>query len=39
VFAGFWWGDLMERSNLKGLGIDGRMILKFIFQRLDGGMD
>jgi hypothetical protein len=24
---------------LKNLGLDGRMVLKFIFKRLDGGMD
>ena len=28
----------MERNNLKDLGVHGR-ILKFIFKRLDGGMD
>jgi hypothetical protein len=30
---GFWWGDLEERNHLENLGIDGRIILKWIFKR------
>ena len=27
VHTGFWWGNLRERDNLEGLGVDGRKIL------------
>ena len=25
-----WWGNLRERDHLEDLGVDGRVILKFI---------
>ena len=31
VRAGFWWGNLRERDHLEDLSVDGRNILKFIF--------
>ena len=30
------WGKLRERENLEYLGIDGRIILKWIFKKWDG---
>jgi hypothetical protein len=30
VRAGFWWGSLREIGHLGDLGVDGRIILKYI---------
>jgi hypothetical protein len=39
VHTGFWWGDLREGGHLGDPGIDGRIILKWLFNKWDGGMD
>jgi hypothetical protein len=36
VYTGFWWGNLRERDYLGGPGIDGRIILRWIFRKRDG---
>ena len=36
---GFWREDLRERGHLEDEGIDGRIILKCVFKKLDGDMD
>jgi hypothetical protein len=37
VHTGFWWGNLRERWHLNHQDVDERIILRFIFRKLDGG--
>jgi hypothetical protein len=32
----FWWEDVRERGHLEYIGVDGRIILKGIFNKWDG---
>jgi hypothetical protein len=36
VHTGFWCGDLREGDHLEDPGIDGRIILKWIFKKWNG---
>jgi hypothetical protein len=38
MHTGFWWEDLREGDHLEDTGIDGRIILKWIFKKWDGRM-
>jgi hypothetical protein len=33
VQIGFWLGNVRERDHLERLGVDGRIILKWVFKK------
>jgi hypothetical protein len=35
--TGFWWGNRREGDHLKDLGVDGRIILKWMLKEYHGG--
>jgi len=39
VYTGLWWGNLRERCHLENPCVDGRIILRWIFRKWDGGRD
>jgi hypothetical protein len=38
TYAGLWWGNMRERDHLGDPGIDGRIILRWIFTKWDVGV-
>jgi len=38
AYTGFWWGNLRERNHLGDSGVDGRIILRWIFRKWDIGV-
>jgi len=39
MFTGFWWRDLRERNHLEDPGLEGKIILSWIFRKLGHGLD
>jgi len=37
LYTGFWWGNLRVRDHLEDPGVDGRIILRWIFRKREGG--
>jgi len=35
AYTGFWWGNMRERDHLGDPSVDGRIILRWIFRKLD----
>jgi len=37
VYTGLWWENLREIDHLEDPGVDGRIILRWIFRKCDVG--
>ena len=35
MYTGFWWGNLRVSDHLEDLGVDGRLIGRYIFRQWD----
>ena len=38
AYTGFWWGNRRARPHWGDVGVDGRIILKWIFMKRDVGV-
>ena len=38
MYTEFWWGNLRERDHFEYAGVDGRIILRWIFKKADVGV-
>ena len=38
VCTGFWWGNLRERDHWGEPDVDGRIILRWTFRKLEGAV-
>jgi len=38
TYTGFWWRNLSERDHLGDPGLNGRIILRWIFRKWDVGV-
>ena len=38
AYTGFWWGNLREREHLGDPGLDGKIVLRWIFRKWDVGV-
>jgi hypothetical protein len=38
MYTAFWWGNLREKDHLEDQGVDGRIMLRWIFRKWDGGL-
>ena len=37
VHTGFWWENLREEDHLEDPGVDGKIIVKWIMEKWNGG--
>jgi hypothetical protein len=37
AYTGIWWRNLSEKDHLEDPGVEGRIILRLIFWKWDGG--
>jgi len=39
VYIGVWWGNLKKKDHMEDPGVDGRIILRWIFRKWGRGLD